>query len=109
VSSPSERGGTMTDLTDPVQIEIPETTPAQPLAPSWRPAYTREPRIERRRSQRFTVRTSADAHSYASWERAIGAARTLASRLGIASSVTDDNSGTRFDVAPDGCASPSSS
>jgi hypothetical protein len=99
----------MTDLTDPVQIEVRETTPAQPLAPTWLPADTREPRIKRRRSQGFTVRTTADAHSYTSWERAIGAARSLAAEAGIASSVTDDNSGTRFDVAPDGCASPSSS
>jgi hypothetical protein len=98
----------MTDLTDPVQIEVPETTPAQPLAPTWPPADTRARPIERR-SHRFTVRTGADAHSYASWERAIGSARSLAATLGIASSVTDEGNGTRFDVAPDGCASPSSS
>jgi hypothetical protein len=99
----------MTDLTDPVQIEVPETTPAQPFAPTRESADTRARPIERRRGRGFTVRTGADAHSYASWERAIGAARTLAARLGISSSVTDDVNGTRFDVAPDGCASPSSS
>lgn len=96
----------MTDLTDPVQVEILETTPAEPIAPVERPAETW---IERRPSQRFTVRTDAAAHSYASWERAIDAARSFAARLGMASTVTDVNSGTRFVVTPDGCASPSPS
>jgi hypothetical protein len=71
------------------------------------PAHARP--IERRRSQRFTVRTAAAAHSYPSWERAIGAARSFAAEHRVASSVTDDSSGTRFDVRPDGCASPSQS
>ena len=93
----------MTDLTDPVQVEIPETTPAEPIAPVERPAETW---IKRRRSQRYTVRTDAAAHSYGTWERAIGAARSFAAQLGMASTVTDDNSGTRFVVTPDGCASP---
>ena len=61
----------MTDLTDP-QVDIPETTPAEAISPivpgdTWN---------ERRRSHRFTVRTDAGIHSYASWERAIGAARS---------------------------------
>ena len=95
----------MTDLTDPVPVDIPPATPSEPV----RAAETPSPRIEGRRSRRFTVRTSAAAHSFPSWERAIGAARTFAVEHGRASSVTDDFSGTRFDVAPDGCASPSPS
>lgn len=97
----------MTDLTDPVQIEVPETMPAQPLAQVGPPADARARPIERRRSEGFTVRTTAAAHSYPSWERAIGAARSFAVEHRMGSSVTDDSSGTRFDVAPDGCASPS--
>ncbi len=98
----------MTDLTDPVQVEIPETT-AEPVAPAILLSETPARRIKRRRSQRFTVRTRTADQSYASWERAIGAARSFAVEFGMASSVTDDFNGTRFDVAPDGCASPSSS
>lgn len=92
----------MSDLTDPGQVELPETTPAEPIAPVEVPAeiWTRRPRL------RFTVRTHAAAHSYASWEQAIGAARSLAAESSMASTVTDDNSETRFDVTPDGCASP---
>jgi hypothetical protein len=96
----------MTDLMDPVQVEIPETTPAEPIASVELPAETW---IKRRRSQRFTVRTDAAARSYTSWERAIGAARSFAVEFGMASTVTDDNSGTLFNVTPDGCASPSPS
>lgn len=96
----------MTDLTDPVQVEIPEMTPAEPIASVELSAETW---IKRGRSQRFTVRTDAAAHSYASWERAIGAARSFAAELGMASTVTDDNGGARFVVTPDGCASPSPS
>lgn len=95
----------MTDLTEPVQVDIPETASAEPVSP----AKISAPRIKRRQSQGFTVRTSAAVHSHASWERAIGAARSFAVEFGMASSVTDDFYGTRFDVAPDGCASPSSS
>jgi hypothetical protein len=96
----------MTDLTDPVRVEIPETTPAELIAPVELRAETW---IKRRRSQRFSVRIDAAAHSYASWERAIGAARSFAATLGTASTVTDENSGTQFVVTPDGCASPSPS
>jgi hypothetical protein len=96
----------MTDLTDPVQVEIPETTLAEPIAPVEPPLETW---IKRRWSQRFTVRTETASHSYPSWERAIGAARSFAAELGMASTVTDDNGGTRFVVTPDGCASPSPS
>lgn len=96
----------MTDLTDPVHVEIPETTPAEPIAPVELPAETW---IERRRSQRFTVRADAAAHSYASWEGAIGAARSFAAEVGMVSTVRDDNSGTQFNVTQDGCASPSPS
>lgn len=98
----------MTTLTDPVHLEVPASTPVRPAAPLDAPRRPKEPRTTPRRSRRFTVRTSTAAHSYRSWERAIGAARTLAVESGIASSVTDDFSGTRFDVAPDGHASPSS-
>lgn len=97
----------MTTLTDPV--DVPAQTPVQPAAPLDPPRVTEEPRKARRRRQRFTLRTSTATHSYASWERAIGAARSFAAEFGMASSVTDDSSGTRFDVAPDGCASPSPS
>jgi hypothetical protein len=99
----------MTTLTDPVHVQVPVQAPVQPVAPLDPPRVTEEPRTERRRSRRFTLRTSTDVHSYASWERAIGAARSFASEHGMASTVTDDNSGTRFDVGPDGSASPSSS
>jgi hypothetical protein len=99
----------MTTLTDPVHVEVPASTPIQPAAPIDPPPRPKEPRTTPRRSQRFTVRTSAAAHSYASWERAIGAARSFAAEFGMASSVTDDFSGTRFNVAHDGCASPSPS
>lgn len=95
----------MTDLTGPVRVDIPPAIPSEPAPPVEAPSR----RIKRRRSQRFTVRTSSDAHSFGSWERAIGAARSFAVEHGMASTVTDDNSGTRFDVAPDGCASPSPS
>jgi hypothetical protein len=98
----------MADLTDPVQVEIPETT-AEPVSPAKLPAETPAPRNKRRRSQRFTVRSSTAARSYASWEQAIGAARSFAVEFAMTSSVTDDFNGTRFDVAPEGCASPSSS
>ena len=98
----------MTTLTDPVRVEVPASTPVEPAAPIDPPQRPREPRIPRRRSARFTVRTSTAAHSYPSWERAIGAARTLAVESGIASSVMDDFDGTRFDVAPDGSARPGS-
>ena len=97
----------MTTLTDPVHVEVPAQAPVQPAAPLDPPRE--EPRDARRRSQRFTVRTGTADRSYASWERAIGAARSLAAESGIASSVTDDFSGTRVDVAADGCASPSRS
>ncbi|HJU57232.1 MAG TPA: hypothetical protein VJ774_00645 [Actinomycetota bacterium] len=97
----------MTDLTDPVQVDTPGTT-AEPDSPAKLPAETPAPRIKRKRSESFTVRTSAAAHSYASWERAIGAARSFAVEFGMTSSVTDDFNGTGFDVAPDGCASPRS-
>jgi hypothetical protein len=99
----------MSDLTDPVHADVPETALTEPVSPAKLPAETPAPRIKRRRSQRFTVRTSVAVHSYASWERAVGAARSFAVEFGMASSVTDDFNGTRFDVAPDGCASPSSS
>ena len=99
----------MTTLTDPVHVDVPAQTPVQPAAPLDPSRVTVEPRKARRRSQRFTLRTSTATHSYASWERAIGAARSFAAEFGMASSVTDDSSGTRFDVAPDGCASPSPS
>ena len=95
----------MSDLTHPALVEIPETTPAEPIAPVV-PAKTS---IKRRRSQRFTVRTHAADHSYASWELAIDAARSMAAGSGMASTITDDSRGTRFDVTPDGCASPSRS
>ena len=61
----------MTTLTDPVRVEVPASTPVEPAAPIDPPQRPREPRIPRRRSARFTVRTSAAAHSYPSWERAI--------------------------------------
>lgn len=99
----------MTDLTDQVQADIPPAIPSEAVWATERPAESPPPRIERSRSRRFTVRTSAAAHSFPSWERAIGAARSFAVEHGRASSVTDDLSGTRFDVAPDGCASPRSS
>ena len=99
----------MTTLTDPVYVEVPAQAPVQPAAPFDPPRVTEVPRRARRRSQRFTLRTSTATHSYPSWERAIGAARSFAAEFGIASSVTDDFSGTRFDVAPDGCASLSPS
>jgi len=99
----------MTDLTDPVPVDIPPATPSEPVWRAELPAETQHPRIKLRRSRLFTVRTSAAAHSYPSWERAIGAARSFAVEHGMASSVTDDVSGTGFDVAPDGCASPSPS
>ena len=95
----------MTDLMDPGKVEIPETTPAEPMS-AFVPADRWN---KRRRSQRFTVRTDGGIHSYPSWERAIGAARSSAVEFGIASTITDDNSGTRFDVTPDGCASPTRS
>ena len=98
----------MTELTDLVQVDIPETAAAEPVSPASLPAETPAPSIKRRRSQGFTVRTSAAVHSYATWERAIGAARSFAVEFGMASTLTDDFSGTRFNVAPDGCASPSS-
>jgi len=91
--------------TDPVDVEVPARTPT-PRDPHRLPEEPREPR---RRDQRFTVLTSTAASSYPSWERAIGAARSLAVESGIASSVTDERDGARFDVAPDGCASPRSS
>ena len=94
----------MTPPTDPVHVEVPTRTPT-PRDPHRHP---KEPRESRRRSQLYTVLTGTAASSYLSWERAIGAARSLAVESGIASSVTDDFSGTRFDVAPDGRASPSS-
>jgi hypothetical protein len=99
----------MTTLTDPVHVQGPAQAPVQPAAPLDPPRVTEEPRKEGRRSRRFTLRTSRATQSYASWERAIGAARSFASEHGMASTVTDDNSGTRFDVTPDGSASPSSS
>ena len=99
----------MTTLTDPVHVEVPAQAPVQPAAPLDPPRVIEEPRRAHRRSQRFTLRTSTATQSYASWERAIGAARSFAAGFGMASSVTDDFSGTRFDVAPDGCASPSPS
>jgi hypothetical protein len=99
----------MTDLTDPAKADIPETTPAEPVSQARLLGDIRELRFSRRPSQRFTVRTSAAVRSYASWERAIGAARSFAVKFGMASSVTDDVNGTRFDVAPEGCASPNSS
>ena len=96
----------MTTLTDPVHVQVPAQAPVQPAAPLDPPRATEE---TRRRSRRFTLRTSVATESYASWERAVGAARAFAAKHGMASTVTDDNSGTRFDVAPDGSASPSSS
>jgi hypothetical protein len=99
----------MTTLTDPVPVEVPEPAPVRPAALPDPPRVSERPPKTRRRSQRFTVRTSTNARSYASWERAIGAARSFAAEFGIASTVTDENSGTRFDVAPEGCASPSPS
>jgi hypothetical protein len=96
----------MTTLTDPVHVQVPAHAPVQPAAPLDPPRATEE---TRRRSRRFTLRTSGDTQSYPSWERAIGAARSFAAKHGLASTVTDDNSGTRFDVSPDGSASPSSS
>ena len=95
----------MSDLTDPVRVDVLPAIPSEPAPP----AETPSPRLKRRRSRRFTVRTSSDAHSFRSWERAIGAARSFAVKDGMASTITDDNSGTRFDVSPDGCASPSPS
>jgi hypothetical protein len=95
----------MTDLTDPVRLDIHPAPPSEPVSADLQ-AESPPPRIERSRSDGFTVRTSAAAHSYPSWERAIGAARSFAVEHGMASSVTDDLSGSRFDVAPDGCASP---
>jgi hypothetical protein len=97
----------LTTLTDPVHVEVPAQAPVQPAAPFDPPRALEEPRRARRRSQRFTLRTSTATYFYASWERAVGAARSFAAEFGMASSVTDDFSGTRFDVAPDGCASPS--
>ena len=60
-----------------------------------------------RRSRRFSVRTSTATSSYRSWERAIGAARSLAAESGAATSMTDEFSGSRFDVTTDGHVSPS--
>ena len=98
----------MTDLTHAVRVDIPPP-PSGSVSPAVPPTDAPSPRTKRRRSRRFTVRTSAATHSYPSWERAIGAARSFAVEHGISSSVTDDASGSRFDVAPDGCASPSPS
>lgn len=95
----------MTTPADPVHVEV----PARTTAPRPPHRHLEEPREPRRRGQRFTVLTMSAASSYPSWERAIGAARSLAVVSGIASSVTDTFSGTRFDVAPHGCASPSPS
>jgi hypothetical protein len=99
----------MTTLTDPVNVQVPTHAPVEPAAPLDPRRAIEEPRKAGRRSRRFTLRTSIATESYASWERAVGAARAFAAKHGMASTVTDDNSGTRFDVAPDGSASPSSS
>ena len=96
----------MTALTDPVHVEVPTRTPVLPAFPLHRPPQPKETGAPPRRSRRATVRTSTTTRSYRSWERAIGAARSLAARSGIASSVTSEFDGIRFDVAPDGCASP---
>ena len=96
----------MTTLTDPVHIEVPPRTPAEPGAP-LDPPREDDRNTPRRRSRRFTVRSNAAVLSYSSWERAIGAARSLAAGSGTATSLTDDYSGSRFDVATDGHASPS--
>ena len=93
----------MTDLTDPVQVDVPLATPSVPLSAAETPA----PHIVRRPGRRFRVRTSTNAHFYESWERAKDAARSIAVEHGIAATIRDDNSKTRF--APDGCASPSAS
>ena len=97
----------MTTLIDPVQVEAPAPTPMQPVALVVPPLVNVKPGVSRQRSRRFTVKTSTATSSYRSWERAIGAARTLAAKSGAATSMTDEFSGSRFDVATGGSVSPS--
>jgi hypothetical protein len=97
----------MTTLTDPVHVQAPAPTPIQPVALVVPPAATENPGRTPRRSRTFTVRTSTEATSYRSWERAIGAARSLAAQSGAATSMTDEFSGSRFDVTTGGHVSPS--
>jgi len=43
VSSPSDRGGTMTTLTDPVHVDVPERAAVQPAAPLDPPREAEQP------------------------------------------------------------------
>lgn len=97
----------MTTLIDPVHVEDPAPTPMQSDALVVPPPVTEKSGVSRRRSRRFTVRMSTASTSYRSWERAVGAARSLAAESGAATSMTDEFSGSRFDVTTGGHVSPS--
>lgn len=99
----------MTILTDPVHVEVPGRTPVQPSEPLDPPRDAEVPAKSRRRSQGFTVRSSNGDVMFGTWERAVGTARSLAVLTGGTTSVTDDDTGTRLDVATDGRLRPSAS
>ena len=63
--------------------------------------------MTRPRSRSFTVRTSTATGSYRSWERAAGAARTLAAKSGTDTLIVDDDSGGRWHVSTEGLVTPS--
>jgi hypothetical protein len=63
--------------------------------------------MTRPRSRRFTVRTSTATGSYMSWERAAGAARSLAAESGTGTFIEDDDSGSRWHVSTVGLVTPS--
>ena len=52
VGSPSNRGGTMTTLTDPVHVDVPERAAVQPTAPLDPPREAERPTAIDRRSTR---------------------------------------------------------
>lgn len=64
--------------------------------------------MTRPRSRSFTVRTITTTGSYTSWERAAGAARTLAAESGTGTLIVDDDSGGRWHVSTEGLVTPSS-
>jgi hypothetical protein len=63
--------------------------------------------MTRPRSRSFTVRTSTTTGSFRSWERAAGAARTLAAESGTGTLIVDEDSGGRWDVSTEGLVTPS--
>ena len=63
--------------------------------------------MTRPRSRGFSVRTSTTTGSFRSWERAAGAARTLAAESGSGTLIVDDDSGGRWHVSTEGLVTPS--